>query len=147
MDKLIIQLIHIKLLWRCSDISWLIPISFNYSINGCYQQVMSNIKFSAIIEEGFKIFLNNISFELTIFMKLFIFHQPLYLTCRRHTNAITTIGILSRFYNPYTLFFLKLLLLELFNSYALLISRNDVVCMWKINEWIDFHDLGIVPMH
>jgi len=76
---------------------------------------MSDIKLSMIVQERFKILLNNIGFWFSIFMEFFVSHKSLDLHCCSNTDAISTVCVLSWFYDPYTLFFLQLFLLEFFD--------------------------------
>jgi len=74
MDELIIYLVEVKLFWWSSDIPSLIPISFDKTINRSDEQVMSDVKLSLIVQKRFQILLDNVGFELPIFMELFISH-------------------------------------------------------------------------
>lgn len=73
-NKLIIKLLQIKSLRRSPYITWLIPVPLNQTIHWSNKQIVSNIKFPTIIQKRSQIFLYNVCFWLTIFMKLFIFY-------------------------------------------------------------------------
>lgn len=51
MDKLILCVIKLKLKAACSDVSLLIPISFQLTVEPAEEHIAANIEFTAIVEK------------------------------------------------------------------------------------------------
>lgn len=128
---------------RGSDISFTIPIPFQYSIYTCYHHIMPEIKFSLVIEKWLLyIRLHNISSFWPICILLFSFDNCFYLV-KTFTNfyAISTVWVLAWFYYPSTLLrfassfglFVSLVVVsEEFEVIIILYAFLDVESMRKI---------------
>lgn len=63
-----------KLRWRCANISLRKPISFDYSVKGSDQHVVSNVELSPFVKQRILyVFLNNKSSQWSIAVLLFPF--------------------------------------------------------------------------
>lgn len=102
MNKVISNFIYIKFSTACSYISFLIPITSDYSINRSYHHITTKVKFSSIIKKrSIYILLNYISFKFAILMSCFTRKYSFDIR-KRITNiySISSISNLSRFNNP-----------------------------------------------
>lgn len=80
MNKLIIDILKVKELTSCSDITVLVPIGFDLSIDTRQHDVVPDIEFSIVVKEGsINVGLNNIGLRVTILVLSF-FYQLAYFT-------------------------------------------------------------------
>lgn len=84
----------------CADVSIAVPVSFEYSVDGCQKDVASNVKFAVVYEEAvLYIFLDDKGGTA-------LGHSLLYFLLQRFLadvdrDAETSIGVLPRFDNPH----------------------------------------------
>jgi hypothetical protein len=74
MNKLIIDILKVKELTSCSDITVLVPISFDLSVDTRQHDVVPDIELSIVVKErSVDIGLNNIGLRVTILVLSFLY--------------------------------------------------------------------------
>lgn len=146
-NKFIIDLFKIKLFRRCPNVPCFVPVSFDETVNRCDKQVMPDVEFSVIVKERLQVLLNDKCLRLSIFVKLLVPHQSFDFNGGCDWNSVSSIRVLSWFYDPNSLFFFKLLLFKFLDSYVILIPRNDMIRVWQVRKRIYVLHFRIVPVH
>jgi hypothetical protein len=60
MDKLVFQVFQAKFFTGSADVPLFVPVTLQYSIDGCGEYVAANVEFPFVVEEGiFEIFLDD----------------------------------------------------------------------------------------
>lgn len=113
-----VKIINVELICRCSNVSFIVPISFHNSKKICNQHVMPYIEFSVIIKKGsIYVHLNyKCIFRLILLFLLFLWVCQIFLIfcCIQsllhyriklidfvnYSNSFSLIRVLSRLNNP-----------------------------------------------
>ena len=105
---------------RCSsDISILVPVSFNVSIYRCYHHVMSNIEFASKIKKWpLDISLHNVRSvcPISILFSLFQYFLNI-IEIKTHLDAISSVTILAWFDYPSIVLFNFVLIFIIYSNF------------------------------
>lgn len=71
MDVFVVNVLELEGFTACANVALFVPISFENSIYACEENVMADVEFAVVIEEGFVyVGLNYIGERISVFMLL-----------------------------------------------------------------------------
>jgi hypothetical protein len=80
MSVKVLTVFYVVLCWCRPNVAFLVPVSFDATVNASHQHVVANIEFSFLVKQGFlNVLLQNICSETSIAVFLFWFQSYLYL--------------------------------------------------------------------
>ncbi len=81
--------------------------------------------------------MDDVGLWLTVFVEFLVLHQTLNFASGRYTDTIATVGVFSRFNNPYSFLFLQLFSVKLLDSLVFFFTWDDVIGVREISEWVN----------
>ena len=75
-----IAIFHVELGWTSTDVSLFIPVTFKMTVYACYEDVVSEIEFTALVEQRvLDVGLDYVGFIGAVWPFLFNFYDAFYL--------------------------------------------------------------------
>lgn len=128
MNVFVIDILELEWLTACSNVALFVPISLKHAINTCEQDVMSNVEFAVVVEEGL-VYVGLDYVGEWISVLVFLTAEALLdFTERRKLDGFPAIGILSWFDYPYSSWVLSILSKKLFEFFTFL--GDDMIRFW-----------------
>lgn len=155
------EVLHVELFACRADISILIPVSFQVSVDWSDEHVCSQVEFTLLVQVGNNILLDDMCPFLSFIALSILPKDTVYLlNCLYHHNTIPSVCVLSWFYKPgisplrletvlwlvvYAGFSVLLLLFYLFISLVILLQKIEELFIlflfyvkghWDVVEWV-----------
>lgn len=139
-NELVVDLLQVEHLARCSDVSLLIPIGLDNPINAGQHHEMSDVKLSIIVKEGsIDVGLDDVGERLTVLV-LGLPNQLTDTVKRGQLYPSASVRVLARFHNPHLVGIPLVLLHKLFE--LVVFRRSYVVSLGDEIERVPVLDMG-----